>query len=151
MIKYIKGDLFTTTTNIIAHGCNCKGGFGSGIAGIISKIHPEVKTAYLQKFQSEGWNLGEIQVVKVSGKPYQYIVNCATQLNYGSPRAGVVYVNYDAVRHVMKELLKISIENNFTISIPKIGAGLAAGDWGKIEKIINDIFKDKEILVFEKD
>ena len=33
-------------------------------------------------------------------------------------------------------------EFGFTVAIPKIGAGLGGGDWKKIEKIIEEEFKD---------
>jgi len=31
---------------------------------------------------------------------------------------------------------------------PKIGAGLAHGDWNRIEKIINDVFGEREVKVY---
>lgn len=146
MIRYVKGDLFKTEAEIIAHGCNCRGGFGSGIAGIISKLYPQVREIFSHKFNTTGWQLGEIQVVDVGSK---IIVNCATQLEYGNGAVnGKVYVNYDAVRSCMEKLLAYKKETGKSLAIPKIGAGLAGGDWQKIESIINDVFKNEEILVY---
>lgn len=145
MIKYVKGDLFLAPETIIAHGCNCLGGFGSGVAKIMAEKHPKSRFEYINKFQNKGWKLGEVQFVKSNGK---VIANCATQYNYGSPKGGKVYVDYDAIKEVMEKLKKVCLEHNLTVAIPKIGAGLAGGDWNKIESIINSVFSDLEITVY---
>ena len=143
MIKYIKGDLFKATQDIIAHGCNCKNGFGSGVAGIMSKQHPKAKFEFHAKYDSEGWKLGDVQFVESNGK---LIANCATQYNY-NPRTGP-HADYGAIQICMLKLYKYCKENNKTIAIPKIGAGLAGGDWNRISEIINDIFEDMDIYVY---
>jgi len=143
MIKYIRGDIFKTDLNIIAHGCNCSGGFNSGVAFQIAQKYPEVRTAYLNKFKKEGWKLGDIQIVQTQNKT---IINCGTQQFYG--KDGKKYVSYEAIESVMIKLLDYSLKTNQTIAIPKIGAGLAGGDWEVIESIINKVFKDVEIVVY---
>ena len=147
MIKYFKGDVFSTSAEIIAHGCNCRGGFGAGIAATVAKKFPVAKTQYLKKFSNEGWKLGEIQVVPVgSGK---FIANCATQDKYGSPRGGKIYADYGAIKEVMVQLKEVCLENQWTLAMPKIGAGLAGGDWKKIEALINEVFGEMEVWVYE--
>jgi len=143
MIKYVTGDLFNSKANIIAHGVNCAGGFGSGIAGQIAKLHPEARSAYLTKFINEGWALGDVQFV------YQedvIIANCATQKAY-LPRTAV-NVNYDAVRTTMQKVKEFAMSKGLTVAAPKIGAGLAGGDWPTIEKILNEVFQDYDISVY---
>jgi O-acetyl-ADP-ribose deacetylase (regulator of RNase III) len=87
MIKYVKGDLFKSGARIIAHGVNCQGAFGSGVAGQIVKKHPLAASAYFAKFDLDGWKLGDVQFAS----PYDtdthtdgplYIANCATQKEY---------------------------------------------------------------------
>lgn len=146
MIKYIKGDALQTHAELIAHGCNCRGAFGYGIAGQITKVYPKAQEAYLKKYKAEGWNLGEVQVVPVGAN--KFIANCATQKNYGSPKGGKIYVDYKAIEVVMIELKRICEENSWTLAMPKIGAGLAGGDWNKIEEIINKTFPNTEVLVY---
>lgn len=145
MILYKKGDLFETELKIIAHGCNCSGGFGSGVAKIIASKYPEAKIAYLNKLKTNrGWRLGDVQIVNTRGK---IICNCATQERFGYD--GRKYVDYEAIKEVMFFLKRLSIEMNETIAIPKIGAGLAGGDWNVIEKIINEVFQETKIVVYE--
>ena len=143
MISYKKGDLLKAE-GILAHGVNCVGGFGSGVAGQIATQFPEAKKLYLYKHCMEGWKLGDIQIAYVSST--KIIVNAATQNKY-FPR-DVVNADYPAIRTVLEKLYALSSTLNLPVHIPKIGCGLAGGDWHIVEDIINDVFKDKEITVW---
>jgi O-acetyl-ADP-ribose deacetylase (regulator of RNase III) len=143
MILYKKGNLMQASEDIIAHGCNCINGFGSGVAGDISKEYPQAKIKYHEKFNTVGWKLGDVQIVKTKGKQ---IANCATQYEY-YPR-NKQHADYDAIQSCFNKLYTYSKNNNLTIAIPKIGAGLAGGDWIIIESIINRVFHDKEIVCY---
>lgn len=133
-LLYIKGDLFTTNSHIIAHGCNIRGGYGSGVAGIMARLYPEARIAYFRKFQSVGWNLGDVQFVEIH--PDRIIANMATQDTYGGPG---VHVSYDEIFDCFVTLFDYAVSNSMDVAIPKIGSGLAGGDWGKIEKIISGL------------
>lgn len=146
MIKYITGDVFTSKANIIAHGCNCRGGFGAGIALQVAKLYPKAKDMYMKKFQEEGWRVGEVQIVSVGN--HRFIANCATQDKYGSPKGGKVYVSYPGLKAVMQELKEVCLDNNWTLAMPKIGSDLAGGDWNQIEQIINEVFGEMEVEVY---
>lgn len=147
MITYIKGDLLKSNANVIAHGCNCIGGYNAGIAKSIAHKWPLAQHLYYKKFKSEGWKLGQVQYVKISDT--LFIANCATQHSYGGgAKYGKVYVDYKAMEAVFTELYHLSKSKNLKVAIPKIGAGLAGGDWKRIEEIINKIFVDIEIEVY---
>jgi O-acetyl-ADP-ribose deacetylase (regulator of RNase III) len=45
-----------------------------------------------------------------------------------------------------KEVCKRYVSWN--IAAPKLGAGLAGGDWNVIEKILNEVFSDYDITVY---
>lgn len=143
MIVYKKGSLMLASEDIIAHGCNCINGFGSGVAAAISEAFPEAKYKYHEKFKTIGWKLGDVQIVKTKGK---HIANCATQQEY-YPR-NKVHADYPAIENCFKKLYIYAKNNHLTIAIPKIGAGLAGGDWARIESIINGIFIDMSITCY---
>ena len=146
-IKYIKGSVFNTHCHVIAHGCNCKGGFGKGIAYTIAKMHPEVRVAYMTKYNSlHSWKLGDIQYVNVKSSTYHIIANCATQFSF-LPH-NVLHADYEAIKKIMIELHDFCKANNYGLAIPKIGAGLAGGDWSIIEKIIEEIFVSIDIYIY---
>lgn len=137
-IKLIQGDLFTAKCDIIAHGCNCSGGFGSGVAGQIAKRWPRVREAYLQKYQKSGWKLGEIQLVfSTNDLELPIIANIATQEDFGYD--GQLYVDYKAVKTGLNKVFKYCNEHNLSVALPKIGCGLAGGDWDKVYQIIQTL------------
>jgi O-acetyl-ADP-ribose deacetylase (regulator of RNase III) len=144
MIHYKKGNVLEASEMIIAHGCNCSGGFGSGVAGQIAQKWPEVRAAYMNQHNSHGWELGFVQYVDVGS---QIIANCGTQLKY-LPR-GICHADYPAIAKTMQQVKKYAVHNGFSIAIPKIGAGLAGGDWTIIEGILTGIFDDYDITVYE--
>jgi len=142
MITIKKGDLLATK-GIITHGVNCVGGFGSGIAGQIAREFPYVREFYLTKHKSEGWKLGDIQVVTIS--PDKLFVNCATQFNF-LPR-DIVHADYTAIATCMHKLKLLSTAAELEINLPKIGCGLAGGDWNEVKKIIDNVFEYHPINV----
>lgn len=145
MIKYVQGDLFDSGADLIAHGCNCRNGFGSGVAGIMAKKYPKAKHSFHEKYDEDGWKLGDVQFVRVHGQQ-SYVANCATQHAY-LPR-GVCHVDYDAVRTSMEKVKQFAKDKSLSVAMPKIGAGLAGGDWSVIEKILEEVFFDYEATVY---
>ena len=143
MIKYVKGDLFSVKSGIIAHGVNTKGAFGSGVAYTMSVTYPEVRERYLEKHRCDGWQLGDVQVTDLNNG--LFIANCATQDDYG---LGKVHANYEAIRVCMEKLKRFAKMRNLTISIPRIGAGLAGGSWETIEQILKEVFDDWDVIAY---
>lgn len=149
MITIHRGDVLNSGADVIAHGVNCSGGFGSGVAGTIAERLPAVKDAYLQKFNEVGWELGEVQFVPIgTSTGSAAIANCATQYNYGS--AGKRYCSYGHIKECMirlRDFMSTSSKENLILAMPRIGAGLGGGDWKIIEDIILEVFSDSNIEV----
>jgi O-acetyl-ADP-ribose deacetylase (regulator of RNase III) len=138
MIEYIKGDLFDTDCKYIAHGCNCQGVMGSGVAKTVRELYPECFKAY-SNYCEKHHNLGPPQdSALLLGRIVEWtdgdihILNCFTQDYYG--KNGDRFVSYDAVERCFRA---ISNNNIPEVAMPKIGAGLGGGDWTIIEAIIN--------------
>lgn len=144
--KYIKGDITETELKYICHGVNCQNKMGSGVAKALFTKFPEVKTkfhSFSSQFRIPENRLGEVDFVECGNKT---ILNCFTQLNYGYD--GKRYVNYGAIVKCF-DFIKDNIRNE-TLAIPKIGCGLAGGDWNIVEQLINDtVGDDLEIWVYE--
>jgi O-acetyl-ADP-ribose deacetylase (regulator of RNase III) len=143
MVYMVKGNVFESGANIIAHGCNTKGGFGSGVAGAMAEKYPAARNAYISKYKMEGWKLGDVQFVLASKS--LVVANCATQNSY-MPR-GRCHANYSAIRTCMEKVRDFAKDHSYTIAIPKIGAGLAGGDWNKIKTILDEVFVDYDVTV----
>lgn len=146
-IVYIKGDVTKASQDIIAHGVNCKGAMGSGVALALLKRWSRVREQYMVKHQNGGWRLGDIQYVPIGEG--RFVANCATQKDY-LPR-GPQHADYDAIEKVMNDLAEYCAIHGKTLAMPKIGAGLAGGDWKVIRKIIDKAFPYKDVFVYHLD
>lgn len=144
MIVYKQGDVLASSEKRIAHGCNCLGGFGSGFAKAVAESYPSIRESYLHRHNTRGWKLGDVQLIGVGDSSGREIANCATQQRYGRPDEGP-YVSYPAIRQVVRSLVQ-SWPSGF--AMPKIGAGLAGGNWDIISKIIEEESKDIEVRVY---
>jgi O-acetyl-ADP-ribose deacetylase (regulator of RNase III) len=133
MIRYVQGDLLASNLEVIAHGCNCHGVMGSGIAAQIRDKWPNVYEVYKLKHRTMGLELGTILPVRtLDGR---LVINCMTQDNFG--RSGDRFVSYDAVESCMAQMNAAAPSWGVAeIGMPKIGAGLGGGDWETIEEII---------------
>jgi O-acetyl-ADP-ribose deacetylase (regulator of RNase III) len=143
--KYIVGDITQTELKYIAHGVNCQNKMGSGVARALYEKFPQIKEEYHNYMNENGWDeyLGSTQMVQSGDK---YIFNCWTQEFYGYD--GKRYVNYAAISKCFNDIVGI-ISGNI-LAIPKIGCGLAGGDWKFVEQLINDtVGDDLEIWVYE--
>jgi len=146
MLKYQKGDLFNSNATILAHGVNCRGGFGKGVAAQMAKLHPKARNSYLTKHKRKGWELGDVQFVLSKGK---IIANCATQDKYWEAGPKTVLVEYWAIRSCMVKIASFASVRKMSVALPRIGAGLAGGDWDKIKKILEKEFVNINAKVYE--
>lgn len=142
MINYISGDLMDATEELVAHGVNCAGAFGNGVAGAIKRRHPTVMEAYLSLPEHI---LGSCQFVEYNE---QIWVNAHTQRDYGYD--GGSYADLTSLAYCMIQIAEFMENHNHkTIAMPKIGCGLGGLKWDQAEIIISDILQDYEVFVYE--
>ena len=141
---YQKGDLLSVESGIIAHGCNCQGVMGSGVAKLIKDKYPSAYRIYKYQEQTSGLKLSAVQLVMVDDS--LYVANLMTHQFYG--RDGKRYVSYDAIDEYLDNLLARS--GKMQVNIPRIGAGLGGGEWEVISEIIHaqEINHQKEVIVW---
>ena len=144
-IKYERGDVFASPYRFILHGCNAQGVMGAGFALQVKKQYPFAYKEYMSIYKEKGLSLGETQFVKCRDRT---IINSVTQHHYGRTQ-GVRYVSYDAI--AMSLAMVEETLYGETVAMPKIGAGLAGGDWNVIESIIESELKTVQPIVFTLD
>jgi O-acetyl-ADP-ribose deacetylase (regulator of RNase III) len=141
-IKYVEGDIFKSNYKLLTHGCNDRGGWGSGFVLPLTQYHPEAKEAYLKK-HSEGKLVGgSIIPARSNGKT---ILNMITQSGYG--RDGERYVKYDWIAEGFTRI-NYACSQYEEIYMPLIGAGLGGGKWSIISSIIETECVDIQPIVY---
>jgi O-acetyl-ADP-ribose deacetylase (regulator of RNase III) len=142
MITYVSGDVTNATQQVIMHGVNCAGAFGSGVAGAIKQKYPAVRDAYLAHSPKL---LGTCQFVKLDDTVW---VNAFTQQNYGYD--GRKYADMVAVGSCLVEVAEYMKNNNMTsIAMPKIGCGLGGLEWDQVSILVEHLLKDVDVYIYE--
>lgn len=149
-MKIVRGDLLALAQrgefDVIVHGCNCFNTMGAGIAKSIRRLWPAAYEADCATEKGSAEKLGTYTSATVVNdeNPHRLtIVNAYTQHHWTGKE---VLVDYDALRDVFR---KIKLDFTGTrIAYPKIGAGLAGGDWERIKTIIdNELQGENHTLV----
>jgi len=139
MIKYKKRDIFKGNEDVIIHGCNCFHTMEAGIAAAIKEKYPG---AYLADCESiKGANKLGFYTSYYHKKDDITIVNAYTQYYPGAN------FQLSAFETVMKRI-KTNFYYRYTLSMPKIGAGIGGGNWDQIEQVLINIFTDKDISIY---
>lgn len=141
-IKYVTGDATDPQADgfkVIVHVCNNINAWGAGFVLSLSKKWKEPEMAY---HQMKDRVLGTIDLVLVEDD----IAVCNMIGQEGTIRRNVISnlppVRYVAIEKGLQELANI---NNFrhpndklSVHMPRIGSGLAGGNWNIIETIIEE-------------
>lgn len=150
MIRYQFGDLLEAEEAIIVHQVNCQGVMGAGIAAQIRKKWPEVYRDYIFYFnghRSRPDLLGEVRFTMIKKENYcKYIASLFGQENYGR---GGRFTNYEALYEGLEHIAFVTKAlKKKSVAMPKIGCGLAGGEWKIVEAMIETLFKDIEVVVY---
>ena len=151
MITYKKGDLLEFTEDAFGHGCNCQSTMGSGVAKSVRAKFPEMYTvADCQSPLSKEEKLGKFSyLVFPDGR---FGINIYSQFDYKGRNVGKMDLSYGALEKGLESACNFLVrESKKTLALPKIGAGLAGGDWNVIEGIIKRV-SDKtgiDIIIYE--
>lgn len=142
-MNIVKGDLITLALegqfDVIVHGCNCFCTMGAGIARAIQEEFPEAYAADLITIKGDRNKLGDFSFATVKRNEQEItIVNGYTQFHFHGES---VLVDYDAVQRLFKKVKQKY--SGKRIGYPKIGAGLAGGDWERISQIIEQELADE--------
>lgn len=148
-IKYVPGDLTESQADIIFHGCNCYCVMGSGVARALRAKWSEVFEADLQTKPGDSTKMGTFSIATIPGTKTQ-VLNMYTQFKFGGLNGPDI--DYAAVRscmNILRDYLSVcDPKGTMTVAGPRIGAGLAGGDWKIIASIIENTFPDREIRIY---
>lgn len=139
---------------VIAHVTNNRGGWGRGFVLALEKEFPSIGAHWKGLKQVLGRvdcdAFGPMHSVRI-------VAHLCAQDGYASRERPCV-LDYDALRTALTRLQRkhhaaatTVAKTNYTIHMPRIGCGLAGGEWSKVEAIIRETLVDNGIDVVVHD
>lgn len=149
-IQFVAGDLFANAykAQAFAHGCNCQGSKGAGIALGFRERYPDMYEQFRARCKAEPrqFNLGDAFLWKAQGRPW--VFNLGTQERFWRARA-----SYEAIETALKRMRELADAEGVTsIAIPRIGVGYGGLSWKKVRAIVERVFADwpGRLVVYEE-
>lgn len=142
MLVYKKGNIIDAYLNgnvdVIAHQCNCHCVMGAGLAKQLRLRIPGVYKADLSTKKGDRSKLGNYT-------RYNNVYNLYGQYNYGKG----LHTDYDALDVALRGMvtdIELRVTQPITVGLPRLGCGLAGGDWDVVSELIVENFRDRELI-----
>ena len=147
-IEFVEGDLFANAHNAqaFAHGCNCQGKMGAGIAVGFRERYPAMFARYhaMCKATPREFNLGDAWFWKSDTPDLPSVFNLGTQERTFRGRA-----SYEAIETALTAMRGIADREGIgRIALPRIGVGYGGLSWTKVRAIIERVFADWQGSLF---
>lgn len=150
MITIKNGNLFDAPNGIICHQVNCKGIMGRGVAKTFKEKYPitfKYYAAVCDDYDSDEL-LGNIVFrAELDGK---WTCCMFAQDDWRGQGCKTDYAAFDECCDALKREIKALHLGSITINMPyRIGAGLGGGDWNIIYSILEEEFKDYNVILWK--
>jgi O-acetyl-ADP-ribose deacetylase (regulator of RNase III) len=153
MIHFVTGDAAAPQAEgslVIAHVVNNRGGWGKGFALSLSHHCPLAEAFYRDWFRKRRYDgvpfeLGQVQVCQVTS--CVAVANMLAQDGYQS-KVNTKPLNYDALARCLRTVSRWATDYKATIHMPRVGSGLAGGDWIVIESLLENHLAHNEVYVY---
>lgn len=148
-MKQVDGDLVKMALagdfDVLVHGCNVMKTMGKGIALQVKSTWPSAYEADCATTKGDYTKLGHFTHAK-SGS--LHIVNAYTQGDFWSAvQDKSCLADYRAIKSVFHRIVLQFGGQGLRFGIPRIGAGLAGGDWDIISKIIDEVMASEDLTL----
>jgi O-acetyl-ADP-ribose deacetylase (regulator of RNase III) len=140
-IEYLKGDARAPTVvgnKIIVHICNDVGGWGKGFVLAISNRWKGPESEYRRWYASRETNdfaIGAVQFVSV--EEGLWVANMIAQKGINRGKSSEPSIRYEAVEACLSQVSEFATKHSCSLHMPRIGCGLAGGNWEEIESLIH--------------
>jgi len=154
MIHFLKGDATDPQAKgkkLIVHICNDVGGWGKGFVVAISKRWAAPEEDFREQFTNRkqpgsDFKLGAVRFVSVT--PEITVANMIAQHGMGA-RNGVPPIRYDALETCLGKVETFCSAGGYSVHMPRIGCGLAGGKWEKVEAVVLNALKERDVFVYD--
>lgn len=147
MVKFIEeGDIFTIDgVQNYAHGCNCAGAMGKGIALQFKEKFPQMYIEYKHLCEQKKFNPGDV---------FDYNYGNGHIYNLGTQQTWRTKATMENTRKSLKTMLKLATSAHVSsIALPAIGAGLGGLKWEDVKTLIKEVavdYPEVQLIVVEK-
>lgn len=160
-IQYVTGDATEPQgagPKVIVHCCNDLGKWGRGFVLALSARFPGSETWYRTWARKNRGFMGEPPVCEVTGpfalgqaqfvlvRPRLWVANIIGQHGIVVTSEGAP-IRYGAIRSGLAHVRKFSLPKGASVHMPRMGAGLAGGDWDKVAEIVSEELVNHKIPV----
>lgn len=144
MLRIITGNLFDAPQAVVAHGCNCQGAMGRGIALGMRQRFPRMFEHYRSLCLQGKFRPGQVLMWKT---PTGWIANLATQDNWGTQ---AVQARPEWIETCLTKLVRWCREHGYSeLATPRLGCGLGGLRWEQVEPIFERLASDFDIWVYD--
>jgi O-acetyl-ADP-ribose deacetylase (regulator of RNase III) len=151
MIKFMRGDATLPDWDedwgrtLIAHVVNDAGIFNAGFARAIKDRYPAVAGYYLKAINENNIVPGNVIYAPVRDElKVANLVAMHGVVSSSNPHP----LDYEALAICLDKLAKHAQKFDATVHMPRIGAGLARGDWDVILPLIEAAFENSSVNVY---
>ncbi|WP_090446003.1 macro domain-containing protein [Duganella sp. CF458] len=140
-VIYCTGDIFTVLSpQAIAHGCNCAGAMGKGIAITFREKWPLMYARYKELCSAKRFVLGDV---------FEWTEGATKIYNLGTQKTWRSKAEISAIKASMEKLSVLLTSSGISeIYMPRIGSGLGGLDWAEVKPIIESIYGESSIRVY---
>lgn len=149
-INYLKGDATKPVSEgnkIIVHICNDIGAWGAGFVLALSKQWKGPEQGYRYRNDPNKHKLGNVQYCAVENDIM--VANMIAQHGTGPDKDGNPPIRYDALKKCLQDVNRVAQEIQASVHMPRIGCGLAGGDWSKVSEIVEETLEHVNIYVYD--
>jgi len=151
-INYRTGDMFDCLDNKVAivHVVNNRGRWGKGFTASLDNLDQRIGKEYRQYLSD---------LIRIGEEPLTRIVQYVTTFGYRvlgmvaqeglRSKENPIPLRYPCLETCMKKVADLCEKSDLEIYCPKFGAGLAGGNWKRIEDMIKTYWSDIPVTVWE--
>jgi len=142
---FLKGDLFHHEgLRALAHGCNCAGAMGKGIAVEFRSRFPKMYAEYKERCADRRFKLGDV---------FAWAEGDITVYNLGTQETWRTKADIRAIETATRAMVRLAERQGIAkIGLPRIGAGLGGRPWEEVRAVLARIGEQTsaDLVVFEE-